>query len=145
MKTWRKWNSLQILLAVVIAFSGICTYSTDTYSLFCHENSSAPVSIVSAADVIQIQPDVCNAEQVGALSMRSMARLIAQETRLHTRSIRQRGHSKRAISALTGIILSGCSNLSDPCTRKLLCDNFDVLHSTKIIIEYMHHQDGSKS
>lgn len=143
MKSTRKWNYLQLLLAIVIAFSGICTYSTDTYSLFCRTNNSAQHTIAPFLEGTQLQPDVCASEQLDTLNMRGMLRQIAQKSRLGTRSIRQRSNSKCAFSALTRWISSGYSHCQFQDTWMYECYNF--VHSTRLIIEYIHHQDGSKS
>ena len=142
MKSARKWNYLQLLLAIVIAFSGICTYSTDTYSLFCRSNDSAQHTIVQSIEGTQLQPDVCASEQLETLNMRGMLRQIAQNSRLSTRSIRQRSSSKCALSLLTGWIISGYSHCQFQDISMYECHDF--VRSTRLIIEYIHHQDGSK-
>lgn len=142
MKSARKWNYLQLLLAIVIAFSGICTYSTDTYSLFCRSNDSAQHTIVQSIEGTQLQPDVCASEQLETLNMRGMLRQIAQNSRLSTRSIRQRSSSKCALSLLTRWIISGYSHCQFHDISMYECHDF--VRSTRLIIEYIHHQDGSK-
>ncbi len=142
MKSARKWNYFQLLLAIVVAFSGICTYSTDTYSLFCRTKNSAQHTIVQSLEGSQLQPDVCGSEQLEILNMRGMLRQIAQKARLSTRSIRQRSSSKCAFSALAGWINSGYSHCQFLDTWMYEC--CDLVHSARLIIEYIHHQDGSK-
>ena len=142
MKSARKWNYLQLLLAIVVSFSGICTYSTDTYSLFCRTNDSAQHTIIQSLEGTQLQPDICGSEQLETLNMRGMLRQIAQKSRLGTRSIRQRNSSKCALSALTGWISSGYSHCQFQDTWMYECCDF--VRSTRLIIEYIHHQDGSK-
>ncbi len=142
MRSMRKWNYLQILLAVVIAFSGICTYSTDTYSLFCYGNDYVQNSIVQSLDSTQLQPDVCDAEQLGSLNARGMIEQIAQNSRLNVKSLRLRSHSKRALSVLAGTFLSGESRYYYQSAR--MGGGYVFVHSAWVIIEYIHHQDGAK-
>lgn len=142
MKSARKWNYFQLLLAIVVAFSGICTYSTDTYSLFCRTNDSAQHTIVQSLESSQLQPDVCASEQLEILNMRGMLRQIAQKSRLGIRSIRQRSSSKCDFSTLTGWISSGYSYCQFQDTW--MYEYNDFVRSTQLIIEYIHHQDGSK-
>lgn len=142
MKSARKWNYLQLLLAIVVAFSGICTYSTDTYSLFCRTNDSAQHTIVQSVEGSQLQPDVCGSEQLETLNVRGLLRQIAQRSKLGTRSIRQRSSSKCALSVLTGWISSGYSYCQFQDIWMYECCDF--VRSTRLIIEYIHHQDGSK-
>ena len=142
MKSARKWKYFQLLLAIVVAFSGICTYSTDTYSLFCRTKNSAQHTIVQSLEGSQLQQDVCDSEQLETLNVRGMLRQIAQKSRSGTRSIRQRSSSKCAFSALTGWISSSYSHCKFLDTWMYKCDDF--VRSTQLIIEYIHHQDGSK-
>lgn len=142
MRFVRKWNYLQILLAIVIAFSGICTYSTDTYSLFCDVMDDTHNTIVQSLDSTQLQPDVCDAEQLGSLNARGMIEHIAQNSRLSVKSLRMRSHSKRALSVLAGTFLSGESRYYYQSAR--MGGSYVFVHSAWIIIEYMHHQDGRK-
>lgn len=146
MKAARKWHYLQLLLAIVIAFSGICTYSTDTYSLFCHNNNSAQHTLgqsIQSMEGTQLQPDVCGPEQLETLNVRGILQQIAQKSRLNTRwSLRQRNSSKCALSALTGWINPGYSHCQFQDSWMYEC--YDFVRSTRLIIEYIHHQDGSK-
>lgn len=131
-----------MLLAIVIAFSGICTYTTDTYSLFCHANDSVQNTIVPCLDSTQLQPDVCDAEQLGVLNVRGMMEQIAQNSKINVKSIRQRSSSKRALSVLTGVFLSGDSRYYYQSAQMQGC--YELMHSAWFIIEYIHHQDGAK-
>lgn len=142
MKQRGKWNYLQILLAIVIAFSGICTYSSDTYSLFCHTSDSAPNTITQALDATQLQPDVCGTEQLNSFHMRSVLKQIAQKSQSSIRSIRQRSHSGCALALLTGTILSGSFQCNDQ--EIWMQEGCSIMCSARLIIEYIHHQDGSK-
>lgn len=142
MKQRGKWNYLQILLAIVIAFSGICTYSSDTYSLFCHTSDSAPNTITQALDATQLQPDVCGTEQLNSFNMRSMLKQIAQKSQSRIRSIRQRSHSRCVLSLLTGAFLPGSFQRNDQ--EIWMHEGCSIMCSARLIIEYIHHQDGSK-
>ncbi|MDE6852493.1 MAG: hypothetical protein K2J67_08390 [Lachnospiraceae bacterium] len=142
MKSARKWNYLSLLLVIVVAFSGICTYSTDTYSLFCRTNDSAQNTIVRSLEGTQLQADVCSSEQLESLNVCGMLRQIAQKSRLGTRSIRQRSSSKCALSAVTGWISPGYSYSQIQDIWMYECCDF--VRSIQVLIEYIHHQDGSK-
>lgn len=142
MKRRGRWNYLQILLAVVIAFSGICTYSSDTYSLFCRAGDSVSHSITQVLDSTQLQPDVCGTEQLNSFNMRSMLKQIAQKGQSGIRVVRQRSHSRCALSLLTGAILPG--SFQHNYREIWMQEGCSIVCSARLIIEYIHHQDGSK-
>jgi hypothetical protein len=130
-----------VALAVVMAFSGML-YSANTYSVFCDTFSSVSSLASRHTQLLREQSAVSFDEQLNVLPVQGIMERLERTSRLNEVTYRQRGNSKITHSILSETILSAHSYFYSVNTW--IRRGYPYLYRARVIIEYIHHQDGAK-
>lgn len=128
MSPTRRKTFMSILMAIAIVLSGMCFEKIEADSSFTCVGNEKSISVLKMARNVSFMHDVCREEQMGRL-------------------VEQSSHTGEEVPKWDASVLSVGSLLMRNSLRraKTAISGMDQQNFTRdVIIEFVHHQDGSK-